>query len=189
MAKHSVQIDDDKLYESIVEYCKENGLKVSFLCTDMLRKQFLIEKFGDIPFGNFQDSSVSYDDKSVTSSVIGPLNTNGDAIVVVETIDKNSGEKTVKKINMHKGPTVDTQITTVPWVPVDCTLTVEERQKLLEEENNNVIISPPLPKEIEDKYTKKEVPYKFYNEIQIEDANRTAEETQKHTEKPKKRRL
>ena len=90
MAKHSIQITDSKLYESIVEYCKENGLKVSFLCTDMLRKQFLIEKFGDIPFGNFQDSSVSYDDKSVTSSVIGPLNTSGDAIVVVETIDKNS---------------------------------------------------------------------------------------------------
>ena len=42
MAKHSIQITDSKLYESIVEYCKENGLKVSFLCTDMLRKQFLI---------------------------------------------------------------------------------------------------------------------------------------------------
>ena len=99
MAKHSIQITDSKLYESIVEYCKENGLKVSFLCTDMLRKQFLIEKFGDIPFGNFQDSSLSYDDKSVTSSVIGPLNTNGDAIVIAETIDKNSGETTIKKIN------------------------------------------------------------------------------------------
>lgn len=190
MAKHSVQIDDDKLYESIVEYCKENGLKVSFLCTDMLRKQFLIEKFGDIPFGNFQDSSVSYDDKSVTSSVIGPLNTNGDAIVVVETIDKNSGETTVKKINMHKLPSVDTQIVTAPWVPVDCTLTVEERQKLsLEEENNNVIISPPLTKEIESRYTQKEVPDKFYSEITIDSVNKAAEETQKHTEKPKKRRL
>ena len=104
MAKHSIQITDSKLYESIVEYCKENGLKVSFLCTDMLRKQFLIEKFGDIPFGNFQDSSVSYDDKSVTSSVVGPLNTSGDAIV-------------------------------------------------LEEENNNVIVSPPLTKETEGKYS------------------------------------
>ena len=153
MAKHSIQITDSKLYESIVEYCKENGLKVSFLCTDMLRKQFLIEKFGDIPFGNFQDSSVPYDDKSVTSSV-------------------------------------DTPMVFVPWVPVDCTLTVEERQKLsLEEENNNVIISPPLTKEIEGKYTKKEVSDKFYGEITIDSANKAAEETQKHTEKPKKRRL
>ena len=161
MAKHSIQITDNKLYESIVEYCKENGLKVSFLCTDMLRKQFLIEKFGDIPFGNFQDSSVSYDDKSVTSSVIGPLNTNGDAIVVVETIDKNSDE------------------------------TAEEKQKLsLESENNNnVIITSPLDKEIEGRYTQKEIPNKFYSEITIDSANKAAEETQKHTEKPKKRRL
>ena len=159
MAKHSIQITDNKLYESIVEYCKENGLKVSFLCTDMLRKQFLIEKFGDIPFGNFQDSSVPYDDKSVTSSV-------------------------------------DTQIVTAPWIPVDCTLTVEERQKLsaeerqklsLEGENNNTIISPS--KEIDDKYTQKKVPNKFYSEITIESVNKAAEETQKHTEKPKKRRL
>ena len=140
MAKHSVQITDSKLYESIVEYCKENGLKVSFLCTDMLRKQFLIEKFGDFPFGNFQGNSVSYDDKSVTSSVIGPLNTSGDAIV-------------------------------------------------LEEENNNVIISPPLTQEIEGRYTQKEVPDKFYSEITIDSVNKAAEETQKHTEKPKKRRL
>ena len=161
MAKHSIQITDSKLYESIVEYCKENGLKVSFLCTDMLRKQFLIEKFGDIPFGNFQDNSVSYDDKSATSSVIGPLNTNGDAIVVVETIDKNSDE------------------------------TAEEKQKLsLESENNNnVIITSPLDKEIEGKYTQKEVPNKFYSEITIDSANKASEETQKHTEKPKKRRL
>ena len=190
MAKHSIQITDSKLYESIVEYCKENGLKVSFLCTDMLRKQFLIEKFGDIPFGNFQDSSVSYDDKSVTSSVIGPLNTNGDAIVIVETIDKNNGERTVKKINMHQGPSVDMQITTTPWVPVNCMLTAEERQKLsLENENNDAIMSPPLTKEIEGRYTQKKVPNEFYNEITIESVNKAAEETQKHTEKPKKRRL
>ena len=151
MAKHSIQITDSKLYESIVEYCKENGLKVSSLCTDMLKKQFLIEKFGDIPFGDFQDNSVPYDDKSVTSSV-------------------------------------DTPMVFVPWVPVDCILTVEERQKLsLEGENNNAIISPS--KEIDDKYTQKKVPDKFYSEITIESVNKTTEETQKHTEKPKKRRL
>ena len=149
MAKHSIQITDSKLYESIVEYCKENGLKVSFLCTDMLRKQFLIEKFGDIPFGNFQDSSAPYDDKSVTSSV-------------------------------------DTPMVFVPWVPVDCTLTVEERQKLsLEDEDNNSIITSP----IEGRYTQKENPNKFYSEITIDSANKASEETQKHTEKPKKRRL
>ena len=189
MAKHSIQITDSKLYESIVEYCKENGLKVSFLCTDMLRKQFLIEKFGDIPFGNFQDSSVSYDDKSVTSSVIGPLNTNGDALVIEETIDKNSGETTVKGIKTHKGSSTDIQVITVPWVPIDC-LTEEERKKLsLETEDNNVIISPPLTKEIEGRYSQIEVPNKFYGELTMEAVEKAAEEIQKQTSKPKKRRL
>ena len=189
MAKHSVQIDDDKLFEDIVSYCKLNKISIKMFCTDMLRKQFLIEKFGDIPFGNFQDSSVSYDDKSVTSSVIGPLNTNGDAIVIEETIDKNSGETTVKAIKMHKGPSIDTQVVTVPWVPVDC-LTDEEKKKLsLEDENNTVIVSPPLTKETEGKYSQKEVPNKFYGQLTIEPVNKAAEEIQKHTEKPKKRRL
>lgn len=189
MAKHSIQITDSKLYESIVEYCKENGLKVSFLCTDMLRKQFLIEKFGDIPFGNVQDHSVTYDDKSVTSSVIGPLNTNGDAIVIVETIDKNSGETTVKGINMHKEPPTDTQVVFAPWVPVDC-LTDEEKQKLsLKTENNTAIVSPPLTKEIESRYRQKEVPNKFYGELTTEAIEKAAEEIQKQTSKPKKRRL
>lgn len=189
MAKHSIQITDSKLYESIVEYCKENGLKVSFLCTDMLRKQFLIEKFGDIPFGNFQDSSVSYDDKSVTSSVIGPVNTNGNTIVIEETIDKNSGETTVEVIKMHKGPSIDTQVVTAPWVPIDC-LTDEEKKKLsLENENNTAIVSPPLTKEIESRYSQKEVPNKFYGELTTEAIEKAAEEIQKQTSKPKKRRL
>ena len=189
MAKHSIQIDDDKIFEDIVSYCKLNKISIKMFCTDMLRKQFLIEKFGDIPFGNFQDSSVSYDDKSVTSSVIGPLNTNGDAIVIEETIDKNSGETTVKAIKMHKGPSIDTQVVTVPWVPVDC-LTDEEKKKLsLEDENNTVIVSPPLTKETEGKYSQKEVPNKFYGQLTIEPVNKAAEEIQKHTEKPKKRRL
>ena len=189
MAKHSIQIDDDKLFEDIVSYCKLNKISTKTFCPAMLRKQFLIEKFGDIPFGNFQDSSVSYDDKSVTSSVIGPLNTNGDAIVIEETIDKNSGETTVKAIKMHKGPSIDTQVVTVPWVPVDC-LTDEEKKKLsLEDENNTVIVSPPLTKETEGKYSQKEVPNKFYGQLTIEPVNKAAEEIQKHTEKPKKRRL
>lgn len=188
MAKHSIQITDSKLYESIVEYCKENGLKVSFLCTDMLRKQFLIEKFGDIPFGNFQDSSVSYDDKSVTSSVIGPLNKNGDAVVIEETIDKNSGETAVKAIKMHKGPSIDAQVVFAPWVPVDC-LTDEEKKKLsLEDENNTVIVSPPLTKEIVEKY-KKPVSEKFYGEIVTDALIETPEIEVKQTSKPKKRRL
>lgn len=53
MAKHSIQIDDDKLYKDIVSYCKVNGLKIGTFCTDMLKKQFAIEQYGDVPFDDF----------------------------------------------------------------------------------------------------------------------------------------
>ena len=55
MGKHSVQIDDTELYNNIVEYCKLNGLKIGNFITELVRKQFMIEQYGDIPFGNLQD--------------------------------------------------------------------------------------------------------------------------------------
>ena len=39
------------------------------------------------------------------------------------------------------------------------------------------------------KYTQKEVPNKFYGELTIEAVEKAAEEIQKQTSKPKKRRL
>ena len=32
MAKHSIQIDDDKLFEEIVAYCKLNNLQIKMFC-------------------------------------------------------------------------------------------------------------------------------------------------------------
>lgn len=55
MGKHSVQIDDSILYNKIVEYCKFNGLKIGAFITEMIRKQFMIEQYGDIPFGNINE--------------------------------------------------------------------------------------------------------------------------------------
>ena len=49
---HSVQINDEKLYMAMYEYCRANGKKMNELCTDMLRKQFMIEQYGDFPFGS-----------------------------------------------------------------------------------------------------------------------------------------
>lgn len=46
-----VTITDEKLYSEIVEYCKENGLKVAEFCTDLLFGAFAVEKYGDTPFG------------------------------------------------------------------------------------------------------------------------------------------
>lgn len=55
MAKHSVQIDDDILFKQIVDYCKINNLKIGAFITEMIKKQFAIEQYGDIPFGEFND--------------------------------------------------------------------------------------------------------------------------------------
>ena len=191
MAKHSIQITDSKLYENIVEYCKENGLKVSFLCTDMLRKQFLIEKFGDVPFGSFGDHSITYDDKIVTSAVINTGQTDVPAVVFEETIDKDSGETTVKAIRIHKCPEAEQSVITVPWVSVGC-LTDEEKEKFgVKEENPCTLINTSKIKEAEGKYNEisPNVSNKFYSEITVESVEKAAEEIAKQTTKPKKRRL
>lgn len=51
MSKHTIQITDDKLYNDIVEFCKINNKKINLFCQELLRIQFLIEKYGDTPFG------------------------------------------------------------------------------------------------------------------------------------------
>ena len=47
---HSITIDD-KLYNEIKDYCNLNNLKVSTLCSDLLKKALNELKYGDIPFG------------------------------------------------------------------------------------------------------------------------------------------
>lgn len=47
----TIQIDDEKLYREITEYCRANGKKIGAFCTELLRREFLIEKYGDTPFG------------------------------------------------------------------------------------------------------------------------------------------
>ena len=49
---HSIQINDEKLYMAMYDFCKANGRRLNDMCTEMLRKQFMIEQYGDIPFGN-----------------------------------------------------------------------------------------------------------------------------------------
>lgn len=47
--KHSVSIDE-QLYQEIKDYCELNDLKINHFVEEILRKQFLIEKYGDTPF-------------------------------------------------------------------------------------------------------------------------------------------
>ena len=42
---------DVDLEKEIKAYCKLNNLKFTVFVNDMIRKQFSIEKYGDIPFG------------------------------------------------------------------------------------------------------------------------------------------
>lgn len=51
MSKHTIQIDDNELYSKLLEYCKLNNLKLNKFVSELLRKQFYIEIYGDIPFG------------------------------------------------------------------------------------------------------------------------------------------
>lgn len=46
---HTVKIEDN-LYEKILAYCKENGLKIHSFCNDILAKALNDEMYGDAPF-------------------------------------------------------------------------------------------------------------------------------------------
>lgn len=54
MKKHTVQIDS-KLYNEIKEYCKLNELKIGSFINEILKKSFLVEKYGETPFSNFEE--------------------------------------------------------------------------------------------------------------------------------------
>lgn len=51
MAKHSIVITDERLYNDLVEYCRLNNEKISNFCQRVLKEQLLEEKYGDMPFG------------------------------------------------------------------------------------------------------------------------------------------
>ena len=127
-------------------------------CTDMLRKQFLIEKFGDIPFGELYSAD---DDKITTTAIVKKENNDEDSekstLIEVQT-DKDGENKTIEVIGIRKS--LKQPSSEVVFVPK-----IEEPKPLSETT-------------ISDKYTTPTpVDPSFYKEIQ------------KHTEKPKKRRL
>lgn len=53
----TVQIEDE-LYNDIKEYCKLNKLKIGSFINEILKKSFLVEKYGDTPFTNFSKKMV-----------------------------------------------------------------------------------------------------------------------------------
>lgn len=57
MSLNTVQIENE-LYNDIKEYCKLNKLKIGSFINEILKKSFLVEKYGDTPFTNFSKKMV-----------------------------------------------------------------------------------------------------------------------------------
>lgn len=54
--RHLIQINNE-LYKDIQAFCKMNSLKIADFINEMVEKQFLVEKYGDISFGTINHSS------------------------------------------------------------------------------------------------------------------------------------
>lgn len=135
----SVQINDNKLYDQIVEYCKINGLKVSNFITEMVRKQFMIEKYGDTPFTTYETTIIN--NNPVSSLTVD---------VTIEKSNKDESVEIVKNVKTNDGITHPS----VVWAPY----TIEDKTTLITNGNDN----------LSKKYIKTRVPSDFYDEIKTE---------------------
>ena len=138
MAKHSIQISNE-LYSEIFEYCKINGLKVSNFITEMVRKQFMIEKYGDTPFTSYETTIINNNPvSSITFDVTIERPNEDGSIEIDKNVKTNSG-------------TTHQSITFIPY-------TIEDKTTLITNGNGN----------LNKKYIKTRVPSDFYDEIKIE---------------------
>ena len=93
MGKHSVQITDDNFYNELCEYCKINGLKISSFVTDLLKKQFLIEQYGDTPFTTYETTII--DNSPVSSLTVD---------VSIEKPNEDESVEIDKNVKTNSGP-------------------------------------------------------------------------------------
>ena len=114
----NIQIDDIDLYRKISDYCKINDLKISKFITEMLRKQFMIEQYGDIPFGDFikkdKPTEIQLTTKiietEVTKPTINPLNPYETTIsekksyidTTMDNVEKNTEETKAQTLKPKK---------------------------------------------------------------------------------------
>lgn len=135
----NIQIDDNDLYRKISDYCKINGLKISKFVTEMLRKQFMIEQYGDTPF-------TTYETTIINNSPVSSL-------TVDFTIEKSNEDESIEIVKNVKtnGGITHPSIVTVPY-------TIEENTPLITNGNGD----------LNKKYIKTKVPSDFYGEIKTE---------------------
>lgn len=135
----NIQIDDNDLYRKISDYCKINDLKISKFVTEMLRKQFMIEQYGDTPFTTYETTIINNNPVS--------------SLTVDFTIEKSNEDESieiVKNVKTNGGITHPT-IVSVPY-------TIEENTPLITNGDGD----------LDKKYIKTRVPSDFYGEIKTE---------------------
>lgn len=144
MGKHTIQITDNNLYNEIYNYCKINGLKISTFVTNMLKKQFIIEQYGDTPFTTYETSIIN-------NNPVSSLTVN----VTIEKSYKDESNEIVKNVKTNGGITHPTTIS-VPY-------TIEENTPLITNGDSD----------LNKKYINTRVPSDFYGEIKTEMESKT----------------
>lgn len=135
----NIQIDDNDLYRKISDYCKINGLKISKFVTEMLRKQFMIEQYGDTPF-------MTYETTIINNSPVSSLTVD----VTIEKPNEDELIEIVKTVKTNGGIT-HPSIVSVPY-------TIEENTPLITNGDGD----------LNKKYINTRVPSDFYGEIKTE---------------------
>lgn len=135
----NIQIDDNDLYRKISDYCKINNLKISKFVTEMLRRQFMIEQYGDTPFTTYETTVIN--NNPVSSLTVD---------VTIEKSDKDELIEIVKTVKTNGGIT-HPSIVTVPYK-------IEENTPLITNGDGD----------LNKKYINTRVPSDFYGEIKTE---------------------
>ena len=146
MARHSITITDEILYNDIVEYCKLNNEKINNFCQRVLKEQLLVEKYGNTPFGNVTHV--------FELPPVAPIDAN--AKDVIQPLINQWVEENTKTIN-------DRIIKQIIEPPIDTVQMPYELDKITETITNG---------DISEKYKDKKVPKEFYGEIKVEEPKR-----------------
>ena len=144
MAKHSIAITDERLYNDIVEYCRLNNDKISNFCQRVLKEQLLVEKYGDTPFGNITH-------EMELPSVV-PIDAN--AKDVIQPQINHWVEENTKAIHDK----IFKQIVEPPLDTFQMPYELDEVTETITNDNGNIL----------EKYKDKKVPKEFYGEIKVE---------------------
>jgi hypothetical protein len=140
----NIQIDDNDLYRKISDYCKINNLKISKFVTEMLRRQFMIEQYGDTPFTTYETTII--DNSPVSSLTVD---------VSIEKPNEDESVEIDKNVKTNSGITHPSVI----WTPY----TIEDKTTLITNVDGN----------LSKKYIKTRVPSDFYGEIKTESESKT----------------